>query len=264
MPGFVVLIPARLASTRLPDKPLADIGGKPMVVRVAEQASRSAAGRVVVCADSAAIADAVQAAGFEAVVTRADHPSGTDRLAEAATRLGLADDAIVVNVQGDEPELPPALVDAVADALAGDPECAMATAAHAIADVRDWFNPNVVKVVLDARGRALYFSRAPVPFHRDGLKGFPDAVDPARAGAALAQARPLRHIGLYAYRGAFLRGYAAMAPAQLETIEALEQLRALAGGFAIRVVVTEEAPPAGVDTPEDLAAVRARFARASR
>lgn len=264
MPGFVVLIPARLASTRLPDKPLADIAGKPMVVRVAEQASRSAAGRVVVCTDTEAIADAVRAGGFEAVMTRADHPSGTDRLAEAALRLGLADDEIVVNLQGDEPELPPALVDAVAGGLADDPQCAMATAAHAIDEVRDWFNPNVVKVVLDARGRALYFSRAPVPFHRDGLKGFPEAVDHQRARAALAQARPLRHIGLYAYRVAFLRGYAAMAPSALERIEALEQLRALAGGFAIRVVVTEEAPPAGIDTPDDLAAVRTRFARASR
>ena len=169
-----------------------------------------------------------------------------------------------MNLQGDEPELPPALVDAVAGGLADDPQCAMATAAHAIDEVRDWFNPNVVKVVLDARGRALYFSRAPVPFHRAGLKGFPDAVDRERARAALAEARPLRHIGLYAYRVAFLRGYAAMAPSALEGIEALEQLRALSGGFAIRVVVTEEAPPAGVDTPDDLAAVRTRFARASR
>lgn len=235
-----------------------------MVVRVAEQASRSGATRVVVCTDSAAVAEAVRAGDFEAVMTRADHPSGTDRLAEAAQRLGLADDEIVVNLQGDEPELPPALVDAVARGLAEDQDCAMATAAHAIDELRDWFNPNVVKVVLDARGRALYFSRAPVPFHRDGLKGFPDAIDRERARIALAQARPLRHIGLYAYRGAFLRDYATMPPSALEGIEALEQLRALAGGFAIRVVVTDEAPPAGVDTPEDLAAVRARFARTSR
>ena len=264
MPGFVVLIPARLASTRLPDKPLADIAGKPMVVRVAEQARRSAANRVVVCTDSDVIAAAVRTGGFEAVMTRADHPSGTDRLAEAAMRLDLADDAIVVNLQGDEPELPPALIDAVAGALADDAQCAMATVAHEIDELRDWFNPNVVKVVLDGRGRALYFSRAPVPFHRDGLKGFPEAVDGARARAALAPARPQRHIGLYAYRTAFLREYAAMAPATLESIEALEQLRALAAGFAIRVVVVPQAPPAGVDTAEDLAAVRARFAGASR
>jgi 3-deoxy-manno-octulosonate cytidylyltransferase (CMP-KDO synthetase) len=264
---FTVLIPARLASTRLPDKPLADIAGKPMIVRVAEQAARSGANRIVVATDSTAVADAVRNGGFEVAMTRADHQSGTDRLAEAAALLGLPDDAIVVNMQGDEPELPPALLDDVARCLAADARCVMATAAHAIDQVRDWFNPNVVKVVLDAAGRALYFSRAPVPFHRDGLRhlaghypqdGAERAEDPAIRQAFLAAA-PLRHIGLYAYRGHFLKAYSQMTPTALEGIEALEQLRVLFHGFPIRVVVAAQAPAAGVDTPEDLAAVRRRF-----
>jgi 3-deoxy-manno-octulosonate cytidylyltransferase (CMP-KDO synthetase) len=273
---FVVLIPARLASTRLPDKPLADIAGKPMIVRVAEQASRSGAARVVVATDSPDVAEAVRQGGFEAVLTRDDHPSGTDRLAEAASLLGLPDDAIVVNMQGDEPELPPGLLDDVARCLAQDESCPMATAAHAIDEVRDWFNPNVVKVVLDATGRALYFSRAPIPYHRDGLRKHqaqssggaadtvPAAVDEDSPGlrAALAAAAPLRHIGLYAYRGGFLKTYSQLAPTALEGIEALEQLRVLFHGFPIRVVLASSAPPAGVDTPEDLAAVRQRFASA--
>ena len=269
---FVVIIPARLASTRLPDKPLADIAGKPMIVRVAEQATRSGAARIVVATDSAAVAEAVGKAGFEAVMTRADHPSGTDRLAEAAGALGLADDAIVVNMQGDEPELPPALLDDVARCLAQDPACVMATAAHAIEVAGDWFNPNVVKVVLDANSRALYFSRAPVPYHRDGLRsvalspttpagsnGTGPGEDNPALRQALAVAGPLRHIGLYAYRSHFLKAYSQMSPTALEGIEALEQLRVLYHGFPIRVVVTSQAPPAGVDTPADLAAVRRRF-----
>ncbi len=258
---FVVLIPARLASTRLPNKPLADIGGKPMIVRVAEQASRSRATRVVVATDSPEVAAAVRGAQFEVVLTRDDHRSGTDRLAEAAGLLDLPDDAIVVNMQGDEPELPPRLLDAVADCLAADGDCPMATAAHAIDQVQDWFNPNVVKVVLDCRGNALYFSRAPVPYHRDGLKRFPAVDDADALRRAFTEAAPLRHIGLYAYRGGFLKTYSQMAPTALEGIEALEQLRVLFHGYSIRVVVTEEAPAAGIDTPEDLAAVRLRFDR---
>jgi 3-deoxy-manno-octulosonate cytidylyltransferase (CMP-KDO synthetase) len=275
---FTVLIPARLASTRLPDKPLADIGGKPMIVRVAEQAARSAATRVVVATDSEAVAEAVRRGGFEAVMTRQDHRSGTERLAEAAGLLGLPDDAIVVNMQGDEPELPPALLDAVASCLARDDASVMATAAHAIDEVRDWFNPNVVKVVVDASGRALYFSRAPIPFHRDGLArlvgaGSGDGSEGAGGGLrmeaqgwnsaaarqALSAAAPLRHIGLYAYRGHFLKTYAQMAPSALEGIEALEQLRVLFHGFPVQVLIAPEAPAAGIDTPEDLASVRARF-----
>ena len=264
---FVVLIPARLASTRLPDKPLADIGGKPMIVRVAEQASRCGAARVVVATDSAGVAAAVGNAGFEAVMTRADHRSGTDRLAEAAELLALPDETIVVNMQGDEPELPPELLAAVAASLAADPDCPMATAAHAIDRLQDWFNPNVVKVVTDSRGRALYFSRAPVPFHRDGLKGFPancpedsGTADGMRIADAFREAAPLRHIGLYAYRCAFLKSYPRLSPTALEQIEALEQLRVLFNGFPIKVVVAATAPAAGIDTPEDLAAVRLRFA----
>ena len=275
MPPFVILIPARLASTRLPDKPLADIGGKPMIVRVAEQAARSGAARIVVATDSRRVADVVATGGFDVVMTRANHASGTDRLAEAAATLGLADDAIVVNLQGDEPELPPALLDDLAQCLAQDPACVMATAAHAIEHWRDWFNPNVVKVVLDAAGRALYFSRAPVPWHRDGLRGAGSGPLPAAAAAGnegaqddagmrqvLAAAAPLRHIGLYAYRGHFLKTYSQMVPTALEDIEALEQLRVLYHGFPIKVVIAAQAPPAGVDTPEDLAAVRRRFGAA--
>jgi 3-deoxy-manno-octulosonate cytidylyltransferase (CMP-KDO synthetase) len=257
---FVVLVPARLASTRLPGKPLADLAGKPMIVRVAEQANRSGAARVVVATDSEAVAGAVGRAGLEVVMTRADHPSGTDRLAEAAALLGLPDETIVVNMQGDEPELPPPLLAAVARGLAQDGACAMATAAHPIDQVQDWLNPNVVKVVLDARSRALYFSRAPLPFHRDALKGFPHAIDSAAAQAALQHAAPLRHIGLYAYRCGFLKAFAATPPAILEKVEALEQLRAIVNGHAIKVVVAADAPAAGIDTPEDLAAARLRFA----
>jgi 3-deoxy-manno-octulosonate cytidylyltransferase (CMP-KDO synthetase) len=256
---FTVLIPARLASTRLPDKPLADIAGKPMIVRVAEQAARSAAARVVVATDSSAIADAVRQGGFEVVMTRSDHSSGTDRLAEAAGVLRLPDDAIIVNMQGDEPELPPELLDELARCLDQDEQCQMATAAHVIDQVRDWLNPNVVKVVLDSQRRALYFSRAPVPYHRDGLRQAASDPDGVEARQSLARTRPLRHIGVYAYRGSFLKAYSQMAPSDLEAIEALEQLRVLFHGYPIKVVIAEEAPAAGIDTPEDLAAVRRRF-----
>ncbi len=258
--GFTILIPARLASTRLPGKPLADLGGRPMIVRVAEQAARSRAQRVVVATDAESIAAAVRDAGFEAILTRADHPSGTDRLAEAATLLGLDDDRIVVNLQGDEPEISPALLEAVAVRLAADPALAIATAAHAIDSVDDWLNPNVVKVVVDRHDRALYFSRAPIPFARDAMKGFPASL-PAVLPAFPAGIRPLRHIGLYAYHAGFLRRYATLEPAALELAEALEQLRALAHGHAIGVVDTADAPPAGIDTEADLQAARARLAR---
>lgn len=258
---FVALIPARLASSRLPDKPLADIGGQPMVVRVAEQAARSGARRVAVATDSERIAEAVRRAGFEAVMTRPDHLSGTDRLAEAARRLDLADDQIVVNVQGDEPLAPPSLIRAVAQKLKDSPGCAMATAAHPILDLQDFVSPHVVKVITDRSGRALYFSRAPIPFERDARaptagagdrSGTPPAVSPALAAAGL----PLRHIGLYAYRVGFLKHFPELAPAPIETIESLEQLRVLWHGESIAVHLSQEAPPAGVDTPEDLDRVR--------
>ncbi|MGE0311094.1 MAG: 3-deoxy-manno-octulosonate cytidylyltransferase [Lautropia sp.] len=257
---FTILIPARLASTRLPGKPLADLGGRPMIVRVAEQASRSRARRVVVATDTTAIAQAVRDAGYEAILTRSDHPSGTDRLAEAASLLGLDDAHVVVNLQGDEPEIAPSLLEAVAMRLAADPALAIATAAHAIDTLEEWLNPNVVKVVVDRRGRALYFSRAPIPFARDALKAFPGEL-PVALPAFPGGLRPMRHIGLYAYRAGFLRDYAALEAAPLETCEALEQLRALANGHAIGVVDVEQAPPAGIDTEADLQAARARLAR---
>ncbi|MDR0479145.1 MAG: 3-deoxy-manno-octulosonate cytidylyltransferase [Burkholderiaceae bacterium] len=250
---FTVLIPARLASARLPGKPLADIAGKPMVVRVAERAAASGAARVAVAADAPEIVAACAAHGIEALLTRADHASGSDRLAEACQQLGLDGDALVVNVQGDEPLIAPALIDAVACLLARTPQASMATAAHAIESVADFINPNVVKVVTDAQGLALTFSRAPLPWWRDG---FVQGIQTLPADPA-----PLRHIGIYAYRAAFLRAFPQLVPAPLERCEALEQLRALWHGHRIAVHIASEAPGTGVDTPEDLARVRALFKR---
>lgn len=246
---FTVLIPARIASTRLPNKALADIGGKPMVVRVAERAAASGARGVVVATDAESIVTACRAHGVRTLLTRADHASGSDRLAEAATRLGLADDAIVVNVQGDEPLIDPALIRAVAALLHDRPAAQMATAAHPIGDVAEFMNPNVVKVVTDARGQALLFSRAPLPWWRDGFKDGIHTLPDAPV--------PLRHIGIYAYRAGYLRAFPALPPAPLERCESLEQLRALWHGDAIAVHVTAEIPAAGVDTAEDLERVRA-------
>lgn len=252
--GFTVIIPARLASTRLPNKPLADLGGKPMIVRVAERARASGAARIIVATDHPDILAACAAHGVEACMTRADHPSGTDRIAEVALALGLGPDEVVVNLQGDEPLIDPALLAACA-ALVGE-GVPMATCAHPIHDVADVFNPNVVKVVLDKAGRALYFSRATIPWHRDAFaaSGAPDRQHALPAGYA-----PLRHIGLYAYSNAFLQAYPALESAPLETIEALEQLRVLWHGYPIAVHITDEAPPGGVDTPDDLARVRRHY-----
>ncbi|MES2757545.1 MAG: 3-deoxy-manno-octulosonate cytidylyltransferase [Pseudomonadota bacterium] len=246
---FTVIIPARLASTRLPGKPLADLGGKPMVVRVAERAAESGAARIVVATDHADIAAACAANGVEAVMTRADHPSGTDRIAEVARALNLAPDEVVVNLQGDEPLIDPWLLAACASRISLD--VPMATCAHPITDAADVFNPNVVKVVLDKAGRALYFSRAAIPFHRDGF-----AIDQSQLPAGYSA---LRHIGLYAYSNAFLQLYPALAPAPLESVEALEQLRVLWHGYPIAVHITDAAPAAGVDTPQDLARVRLHY-----
>lgn len=253
---FTVLVPARMASTRLPDKPLADLGGLPMVVRVARQAARAGALRVVVATDDARVLAACAAHAVEAVLTRADHASGSDRLAEACVLLGLDGDDIVVNVQGDEPLIDPILVRQCADLLATDPEAVVATAAHAIHDAADFANPNVVKVVLDARLRALYFSRAPLPCWRDASAAGRPALPPD--GTAL------RHIGLYAYRAGYLRQFPSLAAAPLERLEALEQLRVLWHGGRIVVHIAAQAPPAGVDTPEDLARVRALLAEQAR
>lgn len=249
--SFTVIIPARLASTRLPNKPLADLGGKPMIVRVAERAMQSGAAQVIVATDHADIFAACAQHKVAVQMTRADHPSGTDRIAEVAALIGLPDEAVVVNVQGDEPLIDPSLIAATATLISRD--VPMATAAHAISDIEEVFNPNVVKVVLDKAGRALYFSRATIPWHRDGFALSRDAMPAAYA--------PLRHIGLYAYRNAFLQEYPQLSISPLEQLEALEQLRVLWHGVPIAVHVTPHAPVTGVDTPEDLERVRQFFAK---
>ncbi|MGK5059238.1 3-deoxy-manno-octulosonate cytidylyltransferase [Janthinobacterium sp. LB2P49] len=247
--AFIVIIPARLASTRLPGKPLADLGGKPMVVRVAEQAALSGAARVIVATDHDSIRAACAAHGVEVCMTRADHPSGTDRIAEVARTLALPLDAVIVNLQGDEPLIDPSLLAACAAQISAT--VPMATCAHPLHDMADAFNPNVVKVVLDKNGRALYFSRATIPWHRDGFAQSKDSLPQGYV--------PLRHIGLYAYSNAFLQEYPQLSASPLEAIEALEQLRVLWHGVAIAVHVTDSAPAAGVDTPEDLKRVQAHY-----
>lgn len=252
---FTAIIPARLGSTRLPGKALADLGGKPMIVRVAERARESGADRVCVATDHRSIAEAAEQAGFDAVMTRADHSTGTDRIAEAAERLGLDAKAVVVNVQGDEPLIEPGLVRAVAALLGEKPEAAIATACHPIRDLGELFDPNAVKVVLDRAGLARYFSRAPIPWARDAF---------AAQTRALPEGIPCyRHVGIYAYRVEFLRDFPGLPVCPLERFEALEQLRALWHGYAIAVAVRQDAPMPGVDTPEDLQRVRALFDRAS-
>jgi len=235
--SFAAVIPARYASTRFPGKPLADLGGKPMVVRVCERARDSGADPVCVATDDARIAEAVRKHGFDARMTRAGHASGTERIAEAAVQMGLADEAIVVNVQGDEPLIAPQLIAKVAAALAANPQASVATACHPIHDAAEFANPNVVKAVLNAKGEALYFSRAGIPHPRSGA---PQA---------------LRHVGIYAYRAAFLERYASLAPSPLEVAEQLEQLRVLWHGYRIATVIEEGAIAPGVDTPADLQAV---------
>ena len=247
--GFTVLIPARLASTRLPNKPLVDLAGLPMVVRVAQrvQGGLPAATRIVVAADDTSIVQACKAHGVEAILTRVDHASGSDRLAEACDILGLSPEALVVNVQGDEPLMDPGLVQAVATLLQETPHASMATAAHPINDVTEFTNPNVVKVVMDAQRLALYFSRAPIAWWRDGFAaGITQLPSPA----------PLRHIGIYAYRVGFLREFPLLPQAPIEVVEALEQLRAIWHGHRIAVHVSAHSPGPGVDTPEDLQRVR--------
>lgn len=252
---FHVIIPARLASSRLPDKPLADIGGMPMVVRVARQAMVSGAASVTVAADSPAVLDACARHGVTAISTRIDHPSGSDRLAEACTRLGLDGQDIVVNVQGDEPLIEPSLIRACAFSLVQHGDCMVATVAHPLHRRQDWLNPNVVKVVLDSNGRAQYFSRAPIPAWRDGPQEAPPGNCPAPV---------LRHVGLYAYRAGYLKRFPELSPSPLEQAEMLEQLRVLWHGDRIAVHVTDSEPAAGVDTPEDLERVRALVLAGSR
>lgn len=250
MCNFKVVIPARYASTRLPGKPLLDIDGRPMVVHVAERAVQSGASEVWVATDHAGVFAAVEKYGFKACMTGAEHASGTDRLAEAVRYLGFSGDDIVVNVQGDEPLIEPGLIRAVAEHLATHDAASISTACHQLHSLDSMFSPNVVKVVLDAQGYALYFSRAPIPYARDAFA----------SKAGLPNGLPVyRHIGLYAYRASFLQTYAKLEPALIEQFESLEQLRALWHGYRISVAVVEHAPAAGVDTEDDLLAVRRMF-----
>ena len=242
---FKVVIPARYASTRLQGKPLLDIAGKPMLVRVAEQAQRSGASEIVIATDFEKIMQVAAEHKIKAVMTRIDHQSGTDRIAEVAAKLGWADDEIVVNVQGDEPLIDPKLIQEVAAHLAQSKDAVMATACHAIHDEASLLNPNIVKVVMNANGNALYFSRAPIPYPRDDI--FKQNI------------QAYRHIGIYAYRVGFLKQYAQLAVTELEKIESLEQLRVLYHGYKIGVTITQNAPASGVDTQEDLDAVRKIF-----
>ncbi|PRY66089.1 3-deoxy-manno-octulosonate cytidylyltransferase (CMP-KDO synthetase) [Vreelandella songnenensis] len=252
-PGFTAIVPARFGSSRLPGKPLLDIAGEPMVAHVWRQACQSQASRVVVATDDTRIRDALMPYGAEVVMTRPEHPSGTDRLAEVAQLLGLDDHELVVNVQGDEPLIPPALIDQVALRLAEDEGASIATLAEPISDVETLFNPNVVKVVRSLQGRALYFSRAPIPWDREQFKAKP---------ALLETDAWLRHIGIYAYRASFLAAYLDWPASTLEQLEQLEQLRALQHGHHIQVALACEVNPAGVDTQEDLDRVRALLAPA--
>ena len=264
--AFCVVIPARLSSSRLPNKPLADIHGAPMVVRVAQRALRSAATHVVVAGDDASIVLACEQHHIACVLTSTDHPSGSDRLAQAVSLLNLPDDAVVVNVQGDEPLIPPELINAVAQTLTDRPDCVMSTAAHAIHSATDFLNPNIVKVVLDHRDTAMYFSRAPIAWPRDAMSltttpqahSEPEAVDVhVRAGPeATLKAQPMRHVGIYAYRAGFLRTFPTLPMAPVEISESLEQLRVLWHGYKIAVHITQGPPSPGVDTPEDLRIAR--------
>jgi len=246
-PAFYVVIPARYASARLPGKPLLDIAGKPMVVHVADRARSSGAIQTIIATDDVRIVDAAKEYGYFAMLTRTDHVSGTDRIAEVAAREGWPDDAIVVNVQGDEPLIDPALIVEVATALQNNKDAAMATACHSIEIKSDFVNPNIVKVVLDKNGHALYFSRAPIPYPRDAFASQQD----------LPAGMPVyRHIGIYAYRAEFLKQYAHIPAAPIEQYESLEQLRVLYHGYKIAVAISNNAPATGVDTEEDLAYVR--------
>lgn len=250
MLDFKVVIPSRFASTRLPGKPLLDIGGIPMVIRVAQQAALSGAHQIVIATDHQPIIDTAHKYGFQACMTRSDHASGTDRIAEVALQLQWKDDTIVVNVQGDEPLIPPLLIQAVAQHLYDHPQCVIATACHPIHDEASIRNPNIVKAVLDKDGNALYFSRAPIPWSRDAYaQGEPTPGD----------VQVLHHIGIYAYRASFLKAFCKLAPALIEKVEALEQLRALYHGYKIGVAITADAPPCGVDTEQDLQIARQFF-----
>jgi len=245
----LAVLPARYASTRLPGKPLLAETGRPLIQHVVERVTQAkSVGRVIVATDDERIFDAVTGFGGEAVMTRADHPNGTSRLAEVVQQLGCEPDELVLNVQGDEPEIEPGVIDALAEAMRADEALPMGTVAAPLTDTDDLQNPNVVKVVCDRRGRAIYFSRSPIPHHRDGQSVTPNPAGPPPY---------LRHLGIYAYRAAFLPVYAALPETPLEQLEKLEQLRALEHGHAIAVALTDHAHP-GIDTPEQYAAFVAR------
>lgn len=255
MAKFTVIIPARFASSRLPGKPLADIAGKPMIAHVWQKAQQSGANRVVVATDNQAVVQAVQAFGGEVCMTSEHHNSGTERLAEVVEKLALADDEIVVNIQGDEPLIPPVIVQQVADNLANN-GVKMATLAVPLNEAEELFNPNVVKAVADQSGNVLYFSRAPIPWNRDQFAGLSDE----QKTQLVLQSQYLRHIGIYAYRAGFIKQYVQWQPSALENIESLEQLRVLWYGEKIHIDLAKEVPAVGVDTPEDLEKVRAILA----
>lgn len=251
--SFSVVIPARYGSTRLPGKPLLDIAGKPMVQRVWEQACRSGAGEVLIATDDTRIQEAAERFGARVCMTSPDHPSGTDRLQEVAREAGWSEDHIVVNVQGDEPLIPPAVIDQVARNLEAQPLAGIATLCEVIRELQELVNPNAVKVVADVQGMALYFSRATIPWPREQFRQ--DSKQMPTEGEWS------RHIGIYAYRTAFLHRYVTWPPSPLEQLEQLEQLRALYNGVGIHVARAVETVPGGVDTAEDLEAVRSLFAR---
>jgi 3-deoxy-manno-octulosonate cytidylyltransferase (CMP-KDO synthetase) len=253
MTSFVVVIPARYASTRFPGKPLAELDGKPMVAHVVDRARESGAEEVIVATDDERIADAVRSSGCTVAMTRADHATGTDRIAEVVKQRGWNDDTIVINAQGDEPLMPPEMISAVANKLDQFPDAAIATACHAIHEAAEFMDTNAVKVVFDQRGYALYFSRAPIPWPRDDFAADRSQLPPDFPA--------YRHIGIYAYRCSFLRAYAKLPPATLEKFESLEQLRALANGYRIVVSVAAQAPPPGIDTPDDLERARGQTAK---
>ena len=246
--AYTVVIPARFASSRLPGKPLEDIAGKPMIQRVWEQARKSEAGRVVIATDDDRIASAARNFGIEVCMTSTEHPSGTDRLQEVAAQLALADDHVVVNVQGDEPLIPPEVIDQVAENLVANPDAAIATLCEPITTIEDVLNPNIVKVAMNEAGRALYFSRAPIPWPREAFKQSREAMPD--------EGDWFRHIGIYAYRTSFLHDFVGWSPAPLETLEQLEQLRAMYHGVQIHVAPAVADVPGGVDTPEDLERLR--------
>ncbi|MGH8461118.1 MAG: 3-deoxy-manno-octulosonate cytidylyltransferase [Stenotrophobium sp.] len=252
MTAFKVVIPARLGSTRLPRKVLREIGGKPMVRYTWEAARRSGADEVIIATDDAQVLDACRAFGADVRMTATSHNSGTDRIHEIAAAACWSKNSIVVNLQGDEPLMPPALIRQAAELLAADADAHIASLCHAIHSVEDWLNPNIVKVVMDASGNALYFSRAPIPWKRSGA---------TRDQPQLPEGLAFRHIGLYAYRVAALSRFSALPAAALEDCEALEQLRALANGLRVRMGITDTPPPRGVDTEEDLQAVAALLSR---